>query len=368
MDPQFIDRIYECSFLPELWPSVLQELATLAEVPGAAMFLAESEIERWVLSPVPEETARTRAFQESAARFVNERWFNRGSIFPRLFAARHPGFLADADLFAPDDLEAEPVIRELMRPLGWGSTVLTAVPLTTGENAMFIMARPFNGAPFDRTTIDQLDQVRPHLARSTLLAARLLMQQAQAASDTLSALGIPALVLNDRGKVLAANGLMESLGDYVRWRPFDRVALTDRAADKMFRDAITLAEGVRSFPVRDAEAAAKMVAHVIPIRLSARDVFVRSVAALVLTPVTLPEAAPVELVQSLFDLTPAEARVARGLASGDTVEEIATARGLSPNTVKTHVRRVLEKTGCDRQTDVVALLTAISARRPNNPD
>jgi DNA-binding CsgD family transcriptional regulator len=97
------------------------------------------------------------------------------------------------------------------------------------------------------------------------------------------------------------------------------------------------------------------------------DIFVRCAAALVLTPVTLPQAPPVELVQSLFDLTPAEARVARGLASGKTVEDIATDGGTSANTIRTHVRGVLEKTGCNRQTDIVALLTAISSTRLTTP-
>jgi hypothetical protein len=86
---------------------------------------------------------------------------------------------------------------------------------------------------------------------------------------------------------------------------------------------------VRSFPVRDTGAEAMMVAHVVPIRLSARDIFVRCAAALILTHVTAPQAPPVELVQSLFDLTPAEARVARSLASGKTVEDIATDGGIS---------------------------------------
>ena len=124
---------------------------------------------------------------------------------------------------------------------------------------------------------------------------------------------------------------------------------------------------VRSFPVHDAGADAVMVAHVVPIRLSARDIFVRCAAALVLTPVTLPQAPPVELVQSLFDLTPAEARIARGLASGKTVEDIATDGGISTHTIRTHVRGVLEKTGCNRQVDIVALLTAISSTRLTSP-
>jgi DNA-binding CsgD family transcriptional regulator len=133
--------------------------------------------------------------------------------------------------------------------------------------------------------------------------------------------------------------------------------------------AIDLAGGasVRSFPVRDTGAEAMMVAHVIPIRLSARDIFVRCAAVLVLTPVTLPQAPPVELVQSLFDLTPAEARVARSLAAGETVEAIATDRGVSQNTIRMQVRGVLEKTGCNRQVDIVALLTAISSTRLTHP-
>jgi DNA-binding NarL/FixJ family response regulator len=106
-----------------------------------------------------------------------------------------------------------------------------------------------------------------------------------------------------------------------------------------------------------------MVAHVIPIRRSARDIFVRCAGVLVMTPVTLPQAPPVELVQSLFDLTPAEARVARNLTAGETVEKIASNGGVSLNTVRTQVRGVLDKTGCRRQTEVIALLGGVALSR-----
>jgi DNA-binding CsgD family transcriptional regulator len=158
----------------------------------------------------------------------------------------------------------------------------------------------------------------------------------------------------------------------VHWRAHDRVSLSDAAADQLLRDAVATIDlagglGVRSFPVRDMDADVMMVAHVVPIRLSARDIFVRCAAVLVLTPVALPQAPPVELVQSLFDLTPAEARVARGLAAGKTVDDIAADGGTSANTIRTQVRGVLEKTGCNRQVEIVALLTAISATRLAGP-
>ena len=235
----------------------------------------------------------------------------------------------------------------------------------------FVLTRRTERGPVERAVVQKLDELRPHLARSAFLSARLQLERARIASETLAVLGLPALVLNEQGKVLTANHLIEALTSYIQWRAQGRVSLKDRAADNLLRDAIAAIDlvggSVRSFPVRDAGAEAMMVAHVVPIRLSARDIFVRCAAALVLTPITLPQAPPVELVQSLFDLTPAEARVARSLASGKTVEDIATDGGTSANTIRTHVRGVLEKTGCNRQVDIVALLTAISATRLMQP-
>ena len=102
-----------------------------------------------------------------------------------------------------------------------------------------------------------------------------------------------------------------------------------------------------------------MVAHVVPIRGAARDTFFRCAAMLILSPVTRPDAPSVDLIRSLFDLTPTEAHVARGLAAGQTVKDIAADSGTSTNTVRTHMRAVLAKTGSSRQSDVVALLNGL---------
>jgi PAS domain-containing protein len=205
----------------------------------------------------------------------------------------------------------------------------TAIPMPTSENVTFILSWRMEHGPFERASAERLDELRPHLSRSVLISARLQLERARVAGEALAALGVPALVFNETGKVLAANPLIEALTGFVRWRAFDRVSLKDKGADQLLRDAVATIDSeskpeVRSFPVRDAEAEATMIAHVIPIRLSARDIFVRCFAVLALTPVTRPQAPQVELVQSLFDLTPAEARVARSLTSGKTVEAIAT--------------------------------------------
>jgi hypothetical protein len=314
MDPELVDRIYESSFASELWPGVLDELGRIAEAPGAMLFITKDEVQHWTASPT---------IRDGSARLVNEGWFWRGQVAARLLAKRHAGFWTDLDVFKLDELDQEPLYRDFWRPQGFGWLVGTFIPIPAGENVSFGINRLLTRGPVEHTVVQKLDELRPHLARSALMSARLRLERARMASETLAALGLPALVLNEQGKVLAANSLIDSIKAYVSWRAHDRVALKDNAANQLFRDAIAAIDvaggSVRSFPVRDAGAEAMMVAHVIPIRLSARDIFVRCAAALVLTPVTLPQAPPVELVQSLFDLSPAEARVARDLAAGETV-------------------------------------------------
>jgi DNA-binding CsgD family transcriptional regulator len=357
MDSQVVDRIYECSFVPELWPGVLDELARITNTAGTSLFVSKDEVTAWTSSPIA---------REGTASFVKEGWFFRGQVIARLFAARHAGFLTDLDLFTHEELDLEPIYCEMWRPrlcVGWA--VGTAIPLPTGETVTFVLSRLAGLGPIERALVQKLDELRPHLARSALMSARQQLERARAASQTLAAIGLAALVLDERGKVLAANSLIEAMTGHVLWRANDHLSLRDRKADQLLREAISTIDAassasVRSFPVREADTQAAMIAHLIPIRLSARDIFVRCAAILVLTPVTAPKAPPVELVQSLFDLTPAEARVARSLANGKTIENIASDGGVSPNTIRTQVRGVLEKTGCSRQTDVVALLTGIS--------
>ena len=354
MDPQLIDRIYECAFMSDQWPGVLDELAQLADSAGGSLYVSGADLTVWTASP----NARERAENAVKGGFVQ-----RGQVLVRFMAARHSGFLTESDLLTSDEIAREPIFRDFWRPVGVGSVIATAFALPTKETLVLMFTRWLDRGPAERAIVDRLDELRPHLARSALMSARLQLERARIASETLAALDLPALVLDEKGKVLAANHLIEVMTGFVHWRAHDRVSLKDKAADQLLRDAIAtidLARGasVRSFPVRGAEMT--MVAHVVPIRLSARDIFVHCAATLILTPVTVLHAPPIELVQSLFDLTPAEARVARCLATGESADDIAMRSGVSTNTIRTQVRGVLEKTGCNRQAEVIALLAGIT--------
>ena len=352
---ELVDSIYECAMLPELWPGVLDRLAAIAGARGAILLAASRRVTNWTAN----DSAR-----ENMARFAATDTIARSSRLGRLVGLNHAGFVRDTDHYTVEEMGRDPIYTEFLWPSGLGWNTATAIKAPTGDVVVLSLERERARGPVELGVIPQLDALRPHIARSSLLSARLQLERARIASETLELLGLPALVLDVGGRVVAANPRAEALGDYLRWGAQNRVSMRDAAADGLLRQAMLRLDkvagaDVRSFAVRGNEALPGMVAHVVPIRGTARDLFVRCAAILVLTPVSAPQAPPADLVQSLFDLTPAEARVARGLASGDTVDDIATKGGVSTNTVRTQVRGILDKTGCRRQTEVVALLSGI---------
>lgn len=359
MESGLIERIYECSFVPELWPGVLDDLATLIEARGGSLFIFNGDQTYWSASEIN---------RDRTERAVSEKWLYRGTFAQRLFAGRHAGFFTEEDAFSPGELENEPLYRDFLRPGGIGGGAVTVFSMATNENVVLAVNRVIERGPVERCFIEKLDELRPHLARSILMSGRLQLERARAASETLAGLGLPALVVNHAGRVLTANSLVETYCDFVKWRANDQIALSDKAADRLFREAMasinmTACVSVRSFPVRAPESGQAMVAHVVPVHLSARDIFVRAAAALVLAPVTPQNAPPVELIQSLFDLTPTEARIARSLAAGQSLDEIAKRGAVSINTVRTHLRSVFGKVGIGRQPELVSLLNGISLPR-----
>jgi hypothetical protein len=89
MDPELVDRIYESSVVPELWPEVLDEVGRLAEGSGGSLYITKAKVQYWTAS---------QGSRERAERSVREGWFWRGQLNTRWFSARHAGFLTESDL------------------------------------------------------------------------------------------------------------------------------------------------------------------------------------------------------------------------------------------------------------------------------
>jgi len=354
MQAELIDRIYEASVVPELWPAVLDDLAGLSGSRGGLLFSAHKAL-HWTASDNVRDV-----FEE----YVTAGWFTRCSRRVCLMSQTQPSFFVEQDFWSEADLAADPIYRDFFRPRGLGWSAGTGLRMPTGDNIVFSVERDFGRGPVERAHVEQLNAFRPHLARSAFVSARLGLQRAQGATDMLTALRMPALLLDEAGIVIEANALAETLPALVQWRARNRLVLADKSASEMLAASLaalgTPGPTPHSFPVRDADHKPVLVAHVVPVRRSAHDIFASSYAILLLTPLGGPRAPSSELLRSLFDLTPSEARIAVGLAKGRSLDAIAAAGTITIETARSYLRRVLEKTGCHRQAELVALLSTIT--------
>ncbi len=359
MNSVSLDHIYECAFINEGWPKVLDKLANQTGAIGGGIFMLNGDSENWTASS---------GLADTMAAFVKGGILHKMGRPARVDTAGQHSFVTEQDIFKPEELDEHPLYRDFLRPRGLGWSARTSVRLPTNDSIILTMERAQAMGPIPSETLIGINALRPHLARAALISARMRLENAKTATQTLAMLGLPALVLNQDGCVLAANDLIQKLKDTLVYRAQDYVALKDTRADQFLTQAIKNAARNEfavpySFSVCNAAGVASMVAHVIPVRGLSRDVFLRCAAVLILTPVTSPSMPSVDLVQSLFDLTPAEAKVARFVAQGETVEDIAATNAVSVNTVRAQMRGVLEKTGCTRQIEVANLLSGISVIR-----
>jgi DNA-binding CsgD family transcriptional regulator len=354
VDSDFIDRIYEASVAPELWPAVLDDVAAMTDSRGGLLFSARKVL-HWTASD---------AVRAVFADYVSDGWFQRCSRRLCLMAADEPAFFTEQDFWSEDQIAADPIYRDFFRPRGLGWSAGTGLRTPSGDQIVFSVERTFERGPMERDHVERLNALRPHLARSALISARLGLQRAEGATEILTTLRMPAVLLDEKGGVVEANDQAHEL-TAVDIAASGRLALADRAAAERLHQALVAlgtpsASSSVSLPLRDEAGAAAGVLHLIPIRRTAHDIFGRAYGLAVITPVGSGQGPSADLMRSLFDLTRSEARVASGLAAGRTLEEIAADGGVSITTVRTQLRRVLEKTGCARQAEVAALLAGLA--------
>ena len=291
MELSILDDIYECALSPTHGPKSSPVSPNGRARTGWMMISSQDKHQCLASNPL------AKMFLEP---MVSEGVVANSDRFARLCRAERPGFLRERDVYTDAELEIDPFYAKYIYPRGAGHAAATTFVLPTQERILVSLERDKVRGPVEDGAIARLDELRPHVARAAAVAARLRLQSAISATATLAALGLPAAAFDEQGKTLVANELLQRVEQIAIWGAFDRLALVDKTADRQLRDAIAQLDAadsatVQSFPVRDKGGRAIRIAHVVPFRGSARDVFSRGFALLALWPVASLDAPPIEL-------------------------------------------------------------------------
>ena len=350
-----VDQIFEAAFVTELWPSVLSSICErLPAWAGALVATGSSGDTRFVTTQ-----GYAKSYEEFSASGM--RYDNRRTR--RHLASAYLGFLRDLDTCSQAELDSDPIYENFLYPHDIAWTVGSLIPVPTADMLVFDFCRRQADGPFEREQVSQLDLVRPHLARSALLASRFGLEKARSGVRTLELLGLPAALISSLGTVRAANGPFLACQPAISIGRHDRLHIAEQKASGLLAAALhdlSDLSFVRSFALRARGDDPAFVVHLVPIVRTARDVFSDGDALLVVTPVTMPEAPPRNLLTALFDFTPAEARIASLIVTGQSVSQIAASTGVGLETIRSQLKSVLSKTGVHRQVDLVRLLSGVA--------
>ncbi|MES5097657.1 helix-turn-helix transcriptional regulator [Agrobacterium sp. BA1120] len=349
-----IDGIYEAALVPEKWQSVLVNINDIVGTRGGVIFTQSEVGATFVATP-----AAVEIFQ----RFASEGWDKHNTRRERADRLDHAGFVTDLDVFNAHELADEPLYRDFLYPLGLGWSVGTHITTPDGDRIAASFDGDFEAGPISREKTDWLDSIRPHLARSLSIAGRLKMAAASKVVDGLGVFGLPACVVSPGGRMLAANTLMQLFIPSLIMDSRERVKLRHAQSDRLMQKALAQlainpsVAKVMSIPVPAFGEGAASVVHIVPVRGQGQDIMPGGLFILVISTLASSTVPGTSLLRGLFDLTASEAKVARLAASGTAPKDISIIAGISPNTVKTHLKSIYAKTGTEYHGALVRLLS-----------
>lgn len=345
-----IGTIYEAGALPELWGDAMEKIAAHVGARGGNLIVSSRSGFRITSSPSVAEI--TREFDAAG-------WNTQNSRVSRLLArANHSGFLTDADLHTVEELQSFPMYTEFLRPRGADAGAATVI-MGASNDAIVLAFEAFSDHGAASSAVALLNRLRPHLARAAILSGRVQDQQLTNQMITLNVIGAPVALLGGKGKLIAASDRFSTLLDDLVIDSPKRLHLNDPEADNRLAQVLSDANGAgASIAIRNRENIGAAVLHLMPAAWNARDLFSKvAYFALIARPdnTMLPST---DIIAALFDLTPAEARVARGVALGRSAMELAQEMEVGHETIKSHLKKAFAKTSTKRQGELALLVSS----------
>ncbi len=355
-----IPTIYDAALDPGLWATVMQHCADLVDSHCGLMWWQNlndhsGQAVTYGLDP--------GVMSQYFALYAPPEKFRR-----RVVAVPIGEIECDRDIMPRQEFEKSEFYNEFLKKQLDASAIMTSVLWRNRENVVpFTLCRGTTRPEFEADDKRAMAAIVSHLTRAFQISFQMgtLQAQSEQATELLDRNVNGILIVDFKGKVLFANARAEELlrrGDCI-CAGTDGIrsasqSITDRLRTAVARAAKGEDGGAIAVPQADGGMLYALIAPCRPeqswLRVSEPRVLI-----LLRDTETRPALRPAYL-QSIFDLSPAEARVAVKLCQGLDLARVAQALSISRNTARVHLNAILAKTGTHRQAELMRRLAGIA--------
>jgi len=363
-----IGDIYDTTLNRSLWPATLKKIATFVHGASAAVFWNDAASNRGDV--YFEDGGIDPIYRD----LYFEKYVNLNPITTPRFFAQAEVPVATGDLVPYDEFLSTRFYREWARPQGLVDFASITLEKSTTKSAMFGVFRHERHGLVDEEMRRRMRLLGPHIRRAVLIAKVFNLKEAEAAmlSQTLDGLRAAIFLVDANGRIVHANSaghflaaaadvLRVAAGKLIAGEPQINASLQETFLAASRGDMAIGGTGI-AFPLIGKKGE-RHVAHVLPltsgVRQRARSSHAASAAVFVhKSAVEAPS--PPEVIAKAYKLTMTELRVLLAVVDIGGVPDVAEVLGIAATTVKTHLGHVFEKTGTNRQADLVKLVAGFS--------
>jgi DNA-binding CsgD family transcriptional regulator len=349
-------RLGETVVDPGCWPILMDEICRAVGTTGAG--LLQSDVRTSDIPTTESAVELFKAYFDNNLHVSDVRAI-RG--VPLLLAGA--SVVTDQDLFANEqDMLRDPLYATLGHV---GFRWWAAVGFKAGSAlwGLSLQRTPREG-PFEAEEKNALAQLSRRLTETATLSKAVGRQVLAGMTNALHHVGQAALALDSVGFVIDANGLAAGhFDDDIRVRN-RRLCVRDKRAQSdldRFVDQLKTTPNTAALPVEPIvvrrETKRPVVIRIMPVDGAARNPFLNARALLILTDMDASPGPELSGFSQVFELTPAETRLAALIAKGTSSKQAAEQLGIAHETARSQLKSVFAKTGTHRQSELVLLIS-----------
>jgi DNA-binding CsgD family transcriptional regulator len=360
------------SLIGDIYDAVVDQALWTGALEKAAQFVgAQAAILLWQ-NPVSISVELIHAFgiEPHYVDLYVERYAKLDPTTTPMFLLETDDVASPTDFLLHGELANSFFYKEWLEPQGFVDLLQTSLGNSPTDFVRLWFLRRSESGMVDKSMRERLRLIAPHMRRAVVVSQLVDRAAAEAATfgNALDGIDAGLFFVDASGRIVHANTSgHDMLAQGVLARASGgKLASNDVNAVQAFDEIFGIADssdadvgprgGAVALTASDGD---HYVAHVLPLTAGVRrqvGAGFEAIAAVFVKKAALDMPSPQDIIAKFYKLTPTELRVLFAIVQVGGVPEVAESMGISPSTVKTHLRRLFVKTGTDRQADLVKLV------------